>query len=141
MLGIVLISHGGMADGMLNSASMFFGETGLQNVATVSLLPSEGPEDFDVKLTDAINKVETGDGVVILCDLLMGTPCNRSIYKIQEIGGEKLQVITGMNLPILVELLGMCMGGITLADLNVDNLISTAHDGIVSLNKMLNGGN
>jgi len=140
MLGIVLISHGGMADGMLNSASMFFGETGLQNVATVSLLPSEGPEDFDVKLTDAINKVETGDGVVILCDLLMGTPCNRSIYKIQEIGGEKLQVITGMNLPILVELLGMCMGGITLADLNVDNLISTAHDGIVSLNKMLNGG-
>lgn len=140
MLGIVLISHGGMADGMLNSASMFFGETGLQNVATVSLLPSESPEDFDVKLTEAIGKVNNGDGVIILCDLLMGTPCNRSIYKIQEMG-EKLQVITGMNLALLTELLGLCMGDVTIDDIDIDNLISTGHDGMISLNKMINGGN
>ncbi|MFI3283586.1 MAG: PTS sugar transporter subunit IIA [Erysipelotrichaceae bacterium] len=131
MIGIVLISHGDMANGMVNSAGMFFGETGLQQVATVSLLPHNSPEEFDVMLTDAINKVDTGDGVVILADLLGGTPCNRAAYK----ASENVQVITGMNLPIFVELLGLRMGG----DVDFNNLISAGHDGIVSLNKLLGG--
>ena len=131
MLGIVLISHGEMANGMLNTAGMFFGETELQQVATVSLFPAESPEDFDVKLTDAIQKVDSGEGVIILADLLGGTPCNRAAYKVSD----KVQVITGMNLPTFVELLGLRLGG----EVNADSLISTGQDGIVNLNKLLGG--
>ena len=131
MLGIVLISHGDMANGMLNSAGMFFGETGLQQVTTVSLYPEDSPEDFDVKLADAIKEVNSGDGVVVLADLLGGTPCNRAAY----VCSENVQVITGMNLPILMELLGLRMGG----EVDVNNLISISRDGIVSLNELLGG--
>ena len=133
MVGIVLISHGEMANGMLNSAGMFFGETELQQVATVSLLPADSPEDFDVKLTDAIASVDTGDGVVILCDLLGGTPCNRAAYK----ASEKVQVITGMNLSMFMELLGSR----SFMDPDADTLVQTAQDGIMNYNKLLQGGN
>ncbi|MBQ9840378.1 MAG: PTS sugar transporter subunit IIA [Erysipelotrichaceae bacterium] len=132
MVGIVLISHGEMANGMLNSAGMFFGETELQQVATVSLHPADSPEDFDVKLTDAIASVDTGDGVIIMCDLLGGTPCNRAAYKCSE----KVQVLTGMNLSMLMEALG-CRG---FMDPDVDTLEQTAKDGIMNYNKLLSGG-
>lgn len=131
MLGIVLISHGDMADGMLNSAGMFFGETGLQQVTTVSLYPENSPEEFDVKLADAIKAVNSGEGVVVLADMLGGTPGNRAAY----VCSDDIQVITGMNLPIFMELLGLRMAG----EVDVNNLISTARDGIVSLNKLLGG--
>lgn len=129
MLGIVLISHGNMADGMVNSAGMLFGELGLSQVITVPLFPEDNPEDFDVKLTNAIKEVDSGEGVVILADLLGGTPCNRAAYKCVE----GIQVITGMNLPIFLELLGLRMGG----EVDFDSLISVARDGIVSLNSLL----
>lgn len=132
MVGIVLLSHGEMANGMLNSAGMFFGETELQQVATVSLLPADSPEDFDVKLADAIASVDTGDGVVILCDLLGGTPCNRAAYKCSE----KVQVITGMNLSMFMELLGSR----SFMNPDADTLVQTAQDGIMNYNKLLQGG-
>ena len=131
MVGIVLISHGDMADGMVDSAKMLFGETGLTQVRTVSLYPDESPEMFDVKLTDAVKEVDLGEGVIILADLLGGTPCNRAAYKCME----GYQVITGMNLPLFVELLGMRMGG----DVDINSLISTAANGIVNLNSLLKG--
>jgi len=134
MLGIVLISHGQMADGMIDSARMFFGETGMTQVVSVSLFPEESPEMFDVKLTAAIEEADSGDGVVILADLLGGTPCNRAVYKCVE----GIQVITGMNLPLFVELLGLRMGG---NDVDIKSLISTASNGIVSLNQLLEDNN
>jgi len=133
MLGIVLISHGSMADGMIDSAGMLFGEAGLTQVNSVSLYPEDNPEDFDVKLTAAIEEVNTGDGVVVLADLLGGTPCNRATYKCSE----DVQVITGMNLPLFLELLGLRMGGAV----EYSSLISTAANGIVDLNSLLLGGN
>ena len=131
MVGIVLISHGDMAKGMLNSAGMFFGEAELSQVATVSLYPADSPEDFDVKLTEAIATCDTGDGVIVMADLLGGTPCNRAAYKCSD----KVRVITGMNLSMLVEMLGLRLGG----DIDVDSLIRTGQDGIINYNKLLGG--
>ncbi len=117
---------------MVDSAMMLFGEAGLTQVRTVSLFPEDSPEVFDVKLTAAINEVDTGDGAIVLADLLGGTPCNRAAYK----AVEGVQVIPGMNLPLFLELLGLRMGG----DVDINNLISVARDGIVSLNSLLLGG-
>ncbi len=135
MVGVVIISHGDMSKGMLNSAGMFFDETGLQNVTAVSLYPAESPEDFDVKLTEAINTVDTGDGVFVLCDLLGGTPCNRVAYKVSD----KVKVLTGMNLSMLMELLGMRLCGLGIEDIDSDNLVSVGQDGILNYNKLLGG--
>jgi mannose/fructose-specific phosphotransferase system component IIA len=122
-----------MADGMIDSAGMLFGEAGLTQVGTVSLLPEDSPEEFDIRLTEAISEVDSGEGVVILADLLGGTPCNRAAYKC----AEGIQVITGMNLPLFVELLGLRLGG----EVDFNSLISIATGGIVNLNSLLLGGN
>ena len=52
MVGIILASHGEFASGVLQSASMIFGEQ--ENVAAVTLMPSEGPEDVKKKMEEAI---------------------------------------------------------------------------------------
>ena len=127
MLGVVVISHGDMAKGMLNSASMFFGE--LEQVVACGLYPADSPEDFDVKLTEAIASVDTGDGVYVLCDLVGGTPCNRAAYKCSP----TVQVIGGMNLSMLMELLGMRMCG----DVDVDAIIGAGTNGIANYKKLL----
>ncbi len=135
MVGVVIISHGDMSKGMLNSAGMFFDETGLQNVTAVSLYPAESPEDFDVKLAEAINTVDAGEGVIVLADLLGGTPCNRVAYKLSD----KVKVVTGMNLPVLMELLGQRMCGLGIDEIDIDGLVSVAQDGILNYNKLLGG--
>lgn len=95
MYGIVLVSHGGMAEGMISTAEMLFPE--LSQVQSVSLWPSDNPDDFQIKLEKAVREVDSGEGVFILADLLGGTPCNRSMYS----AGEKVRLITGLSLPML----------------------------------------
>ncbi len=130
MQGIVLISHGGMAEGMMDSAKMFFGE--LEQVTACSLQPADSPEDFDVRLEAAIAKVNSGEGVIVLADLLGGTPANRSAYK----ASDDVQIVTGMNLTMFLELLGLRLGG----EVQVANLIEAGQNGIVCLNQLLSGG-
>lgn len=130
MLGIVLISHGGMAEGMMDSAKMFFGE--LEQVTACGLQPADSPEEFDGRLQAAIEKVDSGEGVIVLADLLGGTPANRSAYK----ASKNVQIITGMNLTMLLELLGLRLSG----EISVESLIETGQNGIVNLNQLLGGG-
>ena len=53
MVGIILASHGNFAKGILQSGTMIFGEQ--ENVRAVTLMPSEGPNDYKVKLKEAIS--------------------------------------------------------------------------------------
>ena len=75
MVGIILASHGGFATGILQSATMVFGEQ--PNVAAVTLMPSEGPNDIKKKMEDAIASFDDPDQVLFLVDLLGGTPSGR----------------------------------------------------------------
>lgn len=133
MIGIVLISHGKMADGMLDSCKLFFGEE-ISQILSVCLLPENSPEDFDKKIELAISKVDSGDGVLILCDLLGGTPCNRCAY----ILNDRIQVIAGVNLSILLEFLATRDSLKDISELDVETLIFVGANGVVSLNKLLN---
>lgn len=126
MLGIVLISHGKMAEGMLDSAKLFFGES-IEQLKVLSL-GTDDTEDFREQLAEAINEVDTGDGVVILADLFGGTPCNKTAFFI----GDKVNVVSGMNLPMLVELLGARMCG----NVNINSIVEAGEKGIVYLNQI-----
>ena len=133
MIGIVLISHGKMADGMLDSCKHFFGEE-IPQILSVCLLPENSPEDFDKKIELAISKVDSGDGVLILCDLLGGTPCNRCAC----ILNDRIQVIAGVNLSILLEFLATRDSLKDISELDVETLTFAGANGVVSLNKLLN---
>ena len=82
MVGIILASHGNFAKGILQSGTMIFGEQ--ENVRAVTLMPSEGPNDFKVKLKEAISSLDNQDEVLFLVDLWGGTPFNQANLMIEE---------------------------------------------------------
>ena len=136
MIGVLAISHGKMAEGMLDSAHMFFGDD-LPGVEALCFMSSDNPEDFDVKLKDAVARVNTGDGVIIFADLMGGTPANRSMYVL----GDDVQVITGANMTMMLELLGTRLAdGTKVSKELVEQLQETGRTGIVNINALMNGG-
>lgn len=130
MIGILLMSHGKMAEGMLDSSKLFFGDD-IPQIKALCLEPSDNPEEFDQRIKAAVEEIDDGTGVIAMCDLLGGTPCNRSAFVLNE----RLQVITGMNFTILLELLGKRMSAEDLSDINIAELIETGKNGIVNLNE------
>lgn len=103
MVGIILASHGEFAEGILQSGKMIFGEQ--ENVKAVTLMPSEGPDDFKTKLKDAIDSFDNQDEVLFLVDLWGGTPFNQANTLFEE-HKDKWAIVAGMNLPMLIEAYG-----------------------------------
>ncbi len=131
MIGILLLSHGEMAKGMLNSAGLFFGE--LQQVEAVCLMGEDSPEEFDERVKAAAARVDDGHGVMVFCDLFGGTPSNRCAFMLND----RMQVIPGMNFTMLLEFLGTRLMTQDISEVDVETLIETGRNGIVSLNAML----
>ncbi len=99
MIGVVLISHGGMAEGMVSSGEMLY--PNFSQVECLPLWPADNPDEFQEKLEGKIKSVDTGGGVIILTDLMGGTPCNRALYSLSS----NVRMLAGMNLPMLLALL------------------------------------
>lgn len=100
MVGIILASHGEFANGILQSGSMIFGEQ--EKVKAVVLMPSEGPEDLKAKLEEAVASFDEEDEVLFLVDLWGGTPFNQA-NGIFEANKEKMAIVSGLNLPMVIE--------------------------------------
>ncbi len=103
MVGIVIASHGKFAEGIFQSGQMVFGEQ--PNVAAVTLMPSEGPDDIRKKMEEAIKSFESQDQILFLIDLWSGTPFNQASALIDG-HGEDWVIVTGLNLPMLIEAYG-----------------------------------
>ena len=82
----------------------------------------------------SIREVDSGEGVFILADLLGGTPCNRSMYS----AGEKVRLITGLSLPMLLSLLSSREDGMDMDSLS-DDILSDAAAGAVDVNRKMKG--
>lgn len=102
MVGIVLASHGGFADGIAQSAQMLFGDQ--DNFAHVILKPSEGPDDIRGKMEKAVASFDNQDEVLFLVDLWGGTPFNQANGLVEK-HADKWAIVSGMNLPMVVEAL------------------------------------
>ena len=99
MVGIIIASHGEFAAGIKQSASMIFGEQ--EKVESVVFMPSEGPEDLQRKLQEAIAKVDSEE-ILFLVDLWGGSPFNQA-NKLFEEAPEHRAIVAGLNLPMLIE--------------------------------------
>jgi mannose PTS system EIIA component len=99
MIGLVIVTHGRLAEEFIHAMEHVVGKQ--TQIEAVSI----GPEDrMDMRrsdITDAVARVETGDGVIILTDMFGGTPSNLAISLLQE---GKIEVVAGLNLPMLVKL-------------------------------------
>lgn len=126
MVGIILASHGEFANGILQSGSMIFGEQ--QNVAAVTLMPSEGPDDVRAKMEAAIATFENQDEVLFLVDFWGGTPFNQA-NNLLEAHKDKWAIVAGMNLPMVIEAYASRFSMNTAHEIAA-HIIATAKDGV-----------
>ncbi|GEP20289.1 mannose/fructose/sorbose PTS transporter subunit IIA [Pediococcus argentinicus] len=126
MVGIILASHGEFANGILQSGSMIFGEQ--ENVKAVILKPSEGPDDIKAKLQEAIASFDNQDEVLFLVDLWGGTPFNQ-VNNLFEEHKDKWAIVSGLNLPMLIEAYGSRMTMESAHEIAA-HILETAKDGV-----------
>ncbi len=98
MIGMVLVTHGRLAEELRSAMEHVVGAQ--RNVCTVCIGPDDDIEGRRAEIHDCIEKVDTGDGVVLLTDMFGGTPSNLAISQMDRAG---VEVIAGVNLPMLVK--------------------------------------
>lgn len=99
MVGIVVVAHGRFAEALIETAEMIVGRT--EAVRTCAFCQGSDVEKLRKMLKTSIKEVNDGDGVIILTDMFGGTPSNISLSFLEE----KLEVITGVNLPMVLNAL------------------------------------
>lgn len=99
MIGMVLVTHGRLADEFIAATEHVVGQQ--KNVRAVSIGPDDDMEQRRNDILAAVATVNDGDGVIVLTDMFGGTPSNLAI-SIMDQGN--VEVIAGMNLPMLIKL-------------------------------------
>lgn len=101
--GVILVSHGRLAEGVLNAVHMIYGKCA--NLAVVGLEESDNVDEWGEELKQTIELFPAG--VIVLVDLFGGTPCNQCLLKTVERAKnrEAVSLIAGMNLGMVLEVL------------------------------------
>ena len=99
MIGVVVVTHGQLATELLNAAETIVGD--LPRFAAVSIGWHDDTEDARGEIEQAIARVEEGAGVLILTDMFGGTASNLAMSFLSQ---GTVEVITGVNLPMLIKL-------------------------------------
>lgn len=131
MSEIIIVSHGQLAEALKSTAAMFFGEQA-QSIITLSLTPEDTPEILKDKLNNILSQV---NDALIFTDLFGGTPANVIALEISQKHDNHIECITGVNLPLVMEALGMCESK-TAREMKI-NLLEKGKNSILSLNDKL----
>lgn len=105
MIGALIVTHGRLAIELLNAAEMIVGE--IHHVAAVSLGWHDDADMARTMIEKAMERVKSPDGVLILTDMFGGTPTNIASTFLDN---ENVEIITGVNLPMLIKLAQMDQG-------------------------------
>ena len=99
MIGMVLVTHGRLASEFRAALEHVVGPQ--SQVETINIMPDDDMEQRRKDILAAIHAVDSGTGVVLLTDMFGGTPSNLAISAME---GAKVDVVAGMNLPMLIKL-------------------------------------
>jgi PTS system mannose-specific IIA component len=110
MIGLVLVTHGRLAVEFRSALEHVVGPQ--TQIESITIGPEDDVEQRRKDIIEAVKRVDTGDGVAILTDMFGGTPSNLAISVMSR---PKVEVLAGINLPMLVKLAKVREGG-TLAE-------------------------
>jgi PTS system mannose-specific IIA component len=99
MIGGVIVTHGQLANELVSAAEMIVGE--ITHITAVSIGWHDDVDIAREQVAQAIQRVETADGVIILTDMFGGTPTNIAATFL---GASSVEVVTGVNLPMVIKL-------------------------------------
>ena len=99
MIGVVVVTHGQLATELVNAAEMIVGD--LPQFTAVSIGWHDDVNDAREEIEQAIERVRGEEGVLLLTDMFGGTPSNLGLTFLEK---DRIEVITGVNLPMLIKL-------------------------------------
>ena len=99
MIGVVLATHGGLGEAFIGAMEMIVGAQ--SQVAALSLQVTDRLEDATERLLTTVAGVDGGDGVLVLTDMLGGTPSNLCLALLG--GSRPVEVVSGLSLPMLLK--------------------------------------
>ncbi len=102
MIGLVLVTHGRLAEEFALAMQHVVGPQ--TQIATISIGAEDDIEQRRQDIVAAVQAMDTGNGVIILTDMFGGTPSNLAISTLERPG---VEVIAGVNLPMLIKLAGV----------------------------------
>lgn len=105
MIGLVLVTHGRLAEEFRSALEHIVGEQ--EQIRTVCMGPEDNIDERRNDIVTAIDAVDTGSGAILLTDMFGGTPSNLAISVMQP---GRVEVIAGINLPMLVKLASVRVG-------------------------------
>ena len=102
MIGVVVVTHGQLAIELVNAAEMIVGD--LPQFTAVSIGWHDDVNDAREEIVQAIERVRGEEGVLLLTDMFGGTPSNLGMTFLEK---DRIEVVTGVNLPMLIKLAGL----------------------------------
>ncbi len=102
MIGGVIVSHGRLAEELLNALTIILGEA--PNIEPISIGWYDDVEESKKKISQSLKKVDQKNGVIIFTDMFGGTPSNLSFSFLAD---NRIEIITGVNLPMLIKFVSL----------------------------------
>jgi len=130
MINLVIVTHGDLGEALIRATEMIAGPS--EGLCAVSLMPGESPEGFGDKLAAALRPIE-GQETILLIDLFGGTPYNVAARQVLK---ENVECLTGVNLPMLLELVMARDNAASLAEL-AESITQKGQESIRNLGPML----
>lgn len=132
MVGILMVSHGQMSQGIADSLHMIIGE--IEQLDYLGLYEGADFDAFKETIHDMAAELDSGDGVVVMVDLFGASPYNAAAANMKAWmkEGHRVRLLTGMNLPMVIEAISQ-----RFSDASLDNLypiiMDTAKAGVKEL--------
>ena len=130
MIGLIIVTHGKLGEEMTSSAESIAGRA--ENVRNIHLPSEESPQILKQRLEAVISETDKGDGVLVLTDMLGGTPCNICLPYTRT---HKIEVVSGVNLYMLLTAMlhreKMCLDELT------NKVVEAGQKNIANLRKIV----
>jgi len=101
MVGMVIVTHGKLGEGFLDAIYLIAGPQ--KQVEIVALMEEDNIELLKDRISEAIKKVDSGNGVLVFVDMFGASPSNAAAY----LTNENVEIITGVNLPMILEIINL----------------------------------
>ncbi|MGX7205405.1 PTS sugar transporter subunit IIA [Enterococcus pingfangensis] len=109
MTGILIVTHGEMAKGIMDGLSLIMGEQ--EEYQTLGLRHGDDIVEFGEKIQASIRQLDKGDGVLVLADLFSASPYNQTALSFNKLKDHSYRLISGVNLPLIIEVFNQRMIG------------------------------
>ena len=100
-VGVLIVTHNNSGKELLSCCTSIFGDAPL-DIETIGVSSKDSPEEAQEKIKTSIERLDGGDGVLLITDLYGATPCNLAIKVMQAIPN-KIKIITGINLQMILK--------------------------------------